>query len=183
MIATWYSIVSFMLIVYIVLDGRSFGEISPLQSSNRCAYLHESHRTLRDGSLGWRCPRHFVPGYDRTVPPGHFATASMLVGIEGNWHHGTMICYSQTTFQTSSEPSAHRTTVETIKALAGMVRFVIVDLTDDYGPHRTPILGRPSSSRCRRAPKGQAAESWRRWALRRSVHGPRSNRTSVTPGL
>ena len=23
---------------------------------------------------GWRCPRHFVPGYDRTVPPGHFAT-------------------------------------------------------------------------------------------------------------
>ena len=24
------------------------------------------------GSLGWRCPRHFVPGYDRTVPPGHF---------------------------------------------------------------------------------------------------------------
>jgi hypothetical protein len=20
------------------------------------------------------CPRHFVPGYDRTVPPGHFAT-------------------------------------------------------------------------------------------------------------
>src|SRR5271166_1880225 len=78
MIATWYSIVSFMLIVYIVLDGRSFGEISPLQSSNRCAYLHESHRTLRDGSLGWRCPRHFVPGYGRTVPPGHFATGSRL---------------------------------------------------------------------------------------------------------
>ena len=25
--------------------------------------------------LGWRRPRHFVPGYDRTVPPGHFATA------------------------------------------------------------------------------------------------------------
>src|SRR5208282_4553258 len=22
------------------------------------------------------CPRHFVPGYDRTVPPGHFATGS-----------------------------------------------------------------------------------------------------------
>jgi hypothetical protein len=20
--------------------------------------------------LRWRCPRHFVPGYDRTVPPG-----------------------------------------------------------------------------------------------------------------
>src|ERR1700754_1154648 len=25
---------------------------------------------LRAGSFGWRCPRHFVPGYDRTVPPG-----------------------------------------------------------------------------------------------------------------
>ena len=25
--------------------------------------------------LGWRFPRHFVPGYDRTVPPGHYATA------------------------------------------------------------------------------------------------------------
>src|ERR1700675_2045437 len=24
--------------------------------------------------LGWRFSRHFVPGYDRTVPPGHFAT-------------------------------------------------------------------------------------------------------------
>src|SRR6476646_3906295 len=24
--------------------------------------------------LGWRFPRHFVPGYDRIVPPGHFAT-------------------------------------------------------------------------------------------------------------
>ena len=51
-------------------------EISSLQSSNRCAHLHESHRSLRDGTLGWRCPRHFVPGYDRTVPPGHFATGS-----------------------------------------------------------------------------------------------------------
>ena len=35
-------------------------EIPSLQSSNRCAHLHESHRTLRDGSLGWRCPRQFV---------------------------------------------------------------------------------------------------------------------------
>src|SRR6476659_3479198 len=27
-----------------------------------------SYRTLRDGSLGGRFPRHFVPGYDHTVP-------------------------------------------------------------------------------------------------------------------
>jgi hypothetical protein len=35
-----------------------------------------THRTLRDGLLGVGLPRHFVPGYDRTVPPGHFATGS-----------------------------------------------------------------------------------------------------------
>ena len=69
---------------------------------------HRSYRTLRDGSLGWRCPRHFVPGrlrrlrrarqakglrdtfygrdvgfaesgYDRTVPPGHFATDTSTI--------------------------------------------------------------------------------------------------------
>jgi hypothetical protein len=29
-------------------------------------------RTVPSGTalLGWRCPRHFVPGYDRTVPSG-----------------------------------------------------------------------------------------------------------------
>jgi hypothetical protein len=27
-----------------------------------------SYRTLRDGSFEGRFPRHFVPGYDRTVP-------------------------------------------------------------------------------------------------------------------
>jgi hypothetical protein len=37
---------------------------------NRCARPRESDRTLRDGSFGWRCPSHFVPGYDRTVPLG-----------------------------------------------------------------------------------------------------------------
>jgi hypothetical protein len=26
------------------------------------------------GSFGWRFSRHFVPGYDRKVPPGQFAT-------------------------------------------------------------------------------------------------------------
>ena len=30
-----------------------------------------------------------------------------LVGIDGNWHHATMICYPQTTFQTSSEQRQH----------------------------------------------------------------------------
>ena len=29
-----------------------------------------SDRTLRDGSLEGRFPRHFVPGYDHAVPPG-----------------------------------------------------------------------------------------------------------------
>src|SRR5580704_17764593 len=30
-------------------------------NSNRCAHLHESHRTLRDGSFEGRFSRHFVP--------------------------------------------------------------------------------------------------------------------------
>jgi hypothetical protein len=34
--------------------------------------LLESHRTLRDGILGVAMSRHFVPGYDRTVPSGTF---------------------------------------------------------------------------------------------------------------
>src|SRR5580704_15146520 len=42
--------------------------VTPIIQSVRT--LHESDRTLRDGSFGWRGPRHFVPGYDRTVPPG-----------------------------------------------------------------------------------------------------------------
>jgi hypothetical protein len=37
-----------------------------------------SYRTLRDGSFEGRFPRHFVPGYDRTVPPGHMGTATAL---------------------------------------------------------------------------------------------------------
>jgi hypothetical protein len=37
-----------------------------------------SYRTLRDGPFEGRFPRHFVPGYDRTVPPGHMGTATAL---------------------------------------------------------------------------------------------------------
>src|ERR1700733_7146277 len=52
---------------------------STVQSSNWCADRRQSHRTLRDGSVGGAIPRHFVPGYDRNVPPGragrYFATA------------------------------------------------------------------------------------------------------------
>jgi hypothetical protein len=36
-----------------------------------------SYRTLRDGSFEGRFPRHFVPGYDRTVPPGHTGSAEI----------------------------------------------------------------------------------------------------------
>ena len=32
-----------------------------------------SYRALRDGSFEGRFPRHFVPGYDRVVPPGQIA--------------------------------------------------------------------------------------------------------------
>jgi hypothetical protein len=52
-------------------------ETSSLQLSNRCAPLRESDRTLRDGSFGWRCSRHFVPGYDRTVPPGRLLAGAL----------------------------------------------------------------------------------------------------------
>ncbi len=49
---------------------RKFRHANTSITESKCAPRQESHRTLRDGSLGWRCPRHFVPGYDRTVPPG-----------------------------------------------------------------------------------------------------------------
>jgi hypothetical protein len=47
----------------------------------------ESDRTLRDGSFGWRCPRHFVPGYDRTVPPGQKPFAHSK-GLALSWAFG-----------------------------------------------------------------------------------------------
>src|SRR5208282_4441416 len=37
-----------------------------------------SRRDNTDRSPARSSPRHFVPGYDRTVPPGHFATGSNL---------------------------------------------------------------------------------------------------------
>jgi hypothetical protein len=43
-------------------EGRSIDT-----SGIRCA---GPYRTLRDGSFNGRGPRHSVPGYDRTVPPG-----------------------------------------------------------------------------------------------------------------
>src|ERR1700674_2168457 len=53
-------------------------EISSLTSSTRCAHGHEAYRSLRDGSFGMRCPRHFVPGYDHAVPPGQNTFQSFI---------------------------------------------------------------------------------------------------------
>jgi hypothetical protein len=44
------------------------GPITPIIESAR--NRRESDRTLRDGSFEVALSRHFVPGYDRTVPPG-----------------------------------------------------------------------------------------------------------------
>src|SRR6516162_5681406 len=52
--------------------------------SNPSVHPHRSYRTLRDGSLAVRCPRHFVPGYDRAVPPGH-----LPVVLTPPYAHGT----------------------------------------------------------------------------------------------
>jgi hypothetical protein len=67
------------------MSGRSYPKHPRGISGKRCVVFlekgdllrrsnhrigRESDRTLRDGFFGWRCPRHFVPGYDRTVPSG-----------------------------------------------------------------------------------------------------------------
>jgi hypothetical protein len=57
-------------------NSVSVFDISSLQSSDLCAHLPESHRTLRDGFSGVALSRHFVPGYDHTVPPGQKPLAS-----------------------------------------------------------------------------------------------------------
>jgi hypothetical protein len=55
--------------------GHSESFVTPIIESVRT--LHESDRTLRDGFFGWRCPWHFVPGYDRTVPPGRILVGAL----------------------------------------------------------------------------------------------------------
>jgi hypothetical protein len=55
------------------LEG--YGNANLDSSGESVRTLHESDRTLRDGSFGWRWPRHFVPGYDRAVPPGRVLAA------------------------------------------------------------------------------------------------------------
>jgi hypothetical protein len=61
-------------------------ETSSLQSSNRCAHLHESNRTLRDGSFGWhlsqalraRLRSHRPSGTrSRPAPLGHNLKSSL----------------------------------------------------------------------------------------------------------
>ena len=56
-----------------------------------------SYRTLRDGSLAGRFPRHFVPGYDRCCPygtrcAGNFAIIGnyRLKGVSQPLQHGAL---------------------------------------------------------------------------------------------
>ena len=44
------------------------------QSSSSSSFVLDRTVPYGTGSFGWRFSRHFVPGYDRTVPPGQFAT-------------------------------------------------------------------------------------------------------------
>jgi hypothetical protein len=54
-------------IAFLKKHGAHLRQEIPLGCLGYCA---RSYRTLRDGSLGGRFSRHFVPGYYRTVPPG-----------------------------------------------------------------------------------------------------------------
>ena len=58
-----------------ILDGAnafwgSFQFCLPIPHANRCAYQHNHTVPYGTALLGWRCPRHFVPGYDQAVPLG-----------------------------------------------------------------------------------------------------------------
>src|ERR1700733_6393700 len=58
------------------ISGRNVRRVSSLQPSNLTAHPRDHTVPYGTALLGWRCPRHFVPGYDRTVPPGQ-AVASV----------------------------------------------------------------------------------------------------------
>ena len=68
------------------LSRRVFGlpkETAHNSTRNTCGIsCARSYRTLRDGSFGVRCPRHFVPGYDHAVPPGQEASFSGVASIQ-----------------------------------------------------------------------------------------------------
>src|SRR5580704_18130098 len=53
-----------------LLPSKSFGNFR--HSNHRIGAHTSTNHTVPYGTvlLVWRCPRHFVPGYDRTVPPG-----------------------------------------------------------------------------------------------------------------
>jgi hypothetical protein len=58
-------------------------EVSSLQSSNRrAAHLHESHRTLRDGSSGWRCPENERRPITTTADGFHVAQSQGFIRLE-----------------------------------------------------------------------------------------------------
>jgi len=58
-----------------IIQHKFFGFCIRNSGTSIGAHTRANH-TVPYGTalLRWRCPRHFVPGYDRTVPPGHFAT-------------------------------------------------------------------------------------------------------------
>ncbi|MBV8227246.1 MAG: hypothetical protein JO232_18870 [Verrucomicrobia bacterium] len=54
-------------------------------TSNRIGAHTDTDHTVPYGTALWggAIPRHFVPGYDRAVPLGHFATASLVFLFAG----------------------------------------------------------------------------------------------------
>jgi len=57
-------------------DIAFFSYLKRRHSDHRIGVHTCANHTVPYGTalLGRTCPRHFVPGYHRTVPPGHFAT-------------------------------------------------------------------------------------------------------------